>query len=437
MSQTNHDGVGVALLGATLRALYAWRLELFLYWAAWQELRLSTTLAGPHAGPVIGLAGILAVVLIPWTRRPLLAAVRRARWSRRWGRILRRADIVPYTYRLPKVVSLDPVATGERLELLLPPGLAAADLLKHADRLATALQASRVSITAHLGNAARVQVLIVRHDPLAGSRSVPWPNQRQDRLSLWDPIPVGVDENGRAVTISLAERNVLLGGEPGAGKSSALSMLVATAALDPTARLWLLDGKLVELAPWSGCAEGTAGMRTTDAVSVLRTVRDEMEARYAVLLERRRRKVTKDDGLPFHVVVCDELAHYLNSGEKRDRTEFAELLRDLVSRGRAAGIIVLAATQKPASDVVPTSLRDLFGFRWALRCSTPQASDTILGSGWASAGYSATTVDAASRGVGFLLHEGGVPQRLRAFYLDDDSITALAERAEAARCTAR
>ncbi|HZT64818.1 MAG TPA: FtsK/SpoIIIE domain-containing protein [Acidimicrobiales bacterium] len=327
--------------------------------------------------------------------------------------------------------------TGERLELLLPPGIDASELIRCSDRLAVALQAGRVTVAANPHNAARVQVQVMRRDPLAGPSGIAWPHANRERLSLWEPIPVGLDEKGAVVRISLAERNVLIGGEPGAGKSSALSMLVATAALDPGARLWLLDGKLVELAPWSGCADGSAGVRVDDAVRLLRVVRDEMEARYLDLLKRKRRKVSPEDGLPFHVVVCDELAHYLNSGEKRDRAEFAELLRDLVSRGRAAGVIVLAATQKPASDVVPTSLRDLFGFRWALRCSTPQASDTILGSGWASAGYSATTIDSASRGLGYLLHEGGEPNRMRAFYLNDQQVEALAERAEALRQVTR
>jgi S-DNA-T family DNA segregation ATPase FtsK/SpoIIIE len=95
--------------------------------------------------------------------------------------------------------------------------------------------------------------------------------------------------------------------------------------------------------------------------------------------------------------------------------------------------VVLAATQKPASDVIPTSLRDLFGFRWAFRCSTPQASDTILGSGWASQGYSAASIDAANRGVGYLLHEGGTPVRMRACYLADQDLSSLASRAEALR----
>jgi S-DNA-T family DNA segregation ATPase FtsK/SpoIIIE len=96
-------------------------------------------------------------------------------------------------------------------------------------------------------------------------------------------------------------------------------------------------------------------------------------------------------------------------------------------------MVTVATTQKPSADVVPTFLRDLFGFRWALRCSTPDASDTILGRGWASQGYSAAQVDPTARGVGLLLQEGGVPVRLRACWLDDVDLAELARRAEALR----
>jgi DNA segregation ATPase FtsK/SpoIIIE, S-DNA-T family len=108
-------------------------------------------------------------------------------------------------------------------------------------------------------------------------------------------------------------------------------------------------------------------------------------------------------------------------------------MRDLVSRGRAAGVIFLAATQKPSGDTIPTYLRDLFAFRWAFRCTTPQMSDTILGVGWSTAGYTASLIDAAHRGVGYLLHEGGEPVRMRTFYLTDDDLTQLARRAEQLR----
>src|SRR6266576_1433860 len=45
-------------------------------------------------------------------------------------------------------------------------------------------------------------------------------------VSLWKPIPVGVAEDGTQVTVSLVERNLLLGGEPGGGKSVALQQVI-------------------------------------------------------------------------------------------------------------------------------------------------------------------------------------------------------------------
>jgi DNA segregation ATPase FtsK/SpoIIIE, S-DNA-T family len=210
-------------------------------------------------------------------------------------------------------------------------------------------------------------------------------------------------------------------------------MLTATAALDPACELTLLDGKYVELAPWVGCATRTVGPAQDDCIDVLRALVTEMDQRYVALLANRQRKLHRANGWTLHVLVCDELAFYLNTGNRTGDKEAGNLFRDLVSRGRAAGFIVLAATQKPSGDTIPTYLRDLFAFRWAFRCTTPQMSDTILGGGWATAGFSASSIDAAHRGIGLLLHEGGQPVRLRTFYLADQDLSTLARRADALR----
>src|SRR5262249_61809046 len=135
-------------------------------------------------------------------------------------------------------------------------------------------------------------------------------------------------------------------------------------------------------------------------IELRRAWRSAMEERNRALLARGARKITSGDGLPWHLIACDELAFYLTVEDRKQQKEFAELLRDLVARGRAAGVIVCAATQKPASDVVPTALRDLFGLRLALRCNTPQASDTILGQGLATPGHHAATIPPGQRGAG-------------------------------------
>jgi S-DNA-T family DNA segregation ATPase FtsK/SpoIIIE len=73
-------------------------------------------------------------------------------------------------------------------------------------------------------------------------------------LSIFDPVFIGIDEFGHPVYVPLIERNMLLGGEPGAGKSSLLNLLVAHAALSLDCDLVLLDGKQVELGQWAEVA---------------------------------------------------------------------------------------------------------------------------------------------------------------------------------------
>lgn len=427
------EGLAEAFIEAVIRLLWGLRVEIVLGGGAVSV----GTLICAHFGPICGALAVVGVVAIALgvapVRRLLSRMLFRARVRRQWHRGVRIANVAAFEAQLPALFAIERLPAGERLDVRVPLGSCVADLEKAAEVIAAALGVREVRIQRDPANASRAVVVIVRRDPLGGTSSLLWPAAEADRLNLWQPIPIGVGENGQTVTLSLPERNVLLGGEPGAGKSVALSLPVATAALDPTVKLWLLDGKLVELATWAGCAEHSVGISVAEAIDVLRQLRAEMELRYAELLASRKRKVGPDDGMGLHVVVCDELAHYLTGGDRREREEFSSVLRDLVSRGRAAGVIVLATTQKPSADVVPTSLRDLFGFRWAMRCSTPQASDTILGAGWASAGYSAAEIDAASRGVGYLLHEGGLPVRLRAFHLDDDTVAGIAQRAEALR----
>jgi DNA segregation ATPase FtsK/SpoIIIE-like protein len=297
------------------------------------------------------------------------------------------------------------------------------------EEMAACMRLRDVRVLREPKDAAEADVVLV---PFEDAAPMPWPCAEVEELSLWEPIPLGVDEQGETVAIELAERNVLLGGEPGAGKSVALSTLIAAAALDPGMRV-LVDGKLVELAAWAPVAERAVGPDGEDALAVLWELREVMDARYRDLLARGLRKIRREEGLPLHLVVVDELVFYLTLPDKAQRQEFAELLRDLVARGRAAGVIVCAATQKPGADVVPSALRDLFGFRLALRCTTPQASDTILGQGWASNDADASTIPGAQRGVGYLLGEGERPIKVRGYYLDDDAISAIASRVAARR----
>ncbi|MGH4010724.1 MAG: FtsK/SpoIIIE domain-containing protein, partial [Pseudonocardiaceae bacterium] len=202
------------------------------------------------------------------------------------------------------------------------------------------------------------------------------------------------------------------------------------AALSLDCRLILVDGKRVELGLWRRCADAFIGPSITEAIDLLKHLQHAMDTRYDELLDTGRRKITPECSHPVVVVVFDELAYFSATvGENKQQKEFITLIRDLVARGRAAGIIVVAATQRPSADIIPTSLRDLFGYRWAFRCTTDASSDVILGHGWANQGYSAAEIDPTARGVAWLIAEGGTPRRMKAAYLSDDQATRIAEHA--------
>ncbi|HZD69450.1 MAG TPA: FtsK/SpoIIIE domain-containing protein [Actinomycetes bacterium] len=421
------------LLETTARTLWAYRLELAMVAtlaAAWWWL----TARYPKPATASILGGALAALLVtPTSRRLLVRLLYGQHLRRRFQVACRLVGLATFDDRTPAIRRWRPVPAGDQLQVRIPDGSEATMLEEAAERLAVVLQAREVRVARDQANAARAELVVVRRDPLANPLADPWPHLHAERLSLWEPIPVGQDEDGAPVTLSLLERHLLIGGEPGAGKSVALSMAVATAALDPAVRLILLDGKWVELASWVPLAEMFVGPDIPRAIEVLSALREEMDGRYRWLLDQGRRKLVHADGRPLLVVVIDELALFLNTGNRKQDDQMAALLHDLVARGRAAGVIVMAATQKPAGNVIPTEIRDLFSLRWAFRCTTPDASDTILGRGWATQGYTAHSIDTAHRGVGFLLAEGNLPRRMRTYYLADQDLADLAARARAAR----
>ena len=176
------------------------------------------------------------------------------------------------------------------------------------------------------------------------------------------------------------------------------------------------------------------GPSIKDAIDAFEAFQAIMNTRYDDLLAAGRRKITRESGECVYLIVIDEYAYFSATvGTKPQRETFAALTRDLVARGRAAGVIIILATQRPSHQVIDPSMRDLFSYRWAFRCTTDSSSDTVLGQGWASQGYSASTISPTTRGVGFLLAEGAVPVKIRTHYLDDEAVAALIARAQQKR----
>ncbi len=426
-SSQSNPSFSEEIMELLIRFVTVWRVELVL-------VALPTALGiwldvhhGPIAAGVITGAVVFAIVLPPPSRHLLVRILHRES-------VRRHLDVAFASLpgilsdRPPIIGTVNRTHGGDRVQLGLRHGTSIEELVRAAAIIASSLGVRGVRMAVDPAHQNLVTLSIIRRDPFE-TNGLCCPMVKAKSFDAWEPIPVGVDEEGEIVHVSLPEHNVLFGGEPGGGKSVALSVLVAAFALDPSVALWLFDGKLVELAPWSTCAERFVGPDITLAISVLQELRAEMDHRYGELVARKVKKITPGDGLSLHVLVIDELALYVAGVDKKLADRFAELLRDLVARGRAAGIIVVAATQKPSIDIVPSALRDLFGFRWALRCATREASDTVLGSGWSTRGFSAADIAPSMRGVGLLLHEGGIPVRLRSFHLSDADVAMIAERA--------
>ncbi len=419
-------------VGWVFRTAWGRRLETGVTLAITVARVILVHLVGRTTGLSVLAVLVVAFVFYCPTRTWLVDFTRKERLERTCTRAFAGAGIEASD--APAVLGAHPTPSGMVVNLGLSPRLTATDLAARSEPLAVAFGAASARVRQDAAMAGRAQLVLSYRDPLAEG-PVHWPWTGIARTQLWSGLPLGIDEDDALVTLDLAGHHLLLGGESGAGKSNALSLVVAAAALDPATELWCFDGKLVELAQWRRCCRRFVGADVAEASGVLCELRAEMEDRYRWMLERGLRKVDQGTGCGLVIVVIDELALYLQ-GKSKARDELAEVLRDLVARGRAAGIVVVAATQKPAADVVPTAIRDLFGYRLALRCATRDASDTVLGAGWAAEGYSAAAIDPVQRGIGYLLAEGGLPRRMRYFLLDDEQLAVVARRAEQLRGTA-
>jgi DNA segregation ATPase FtsK/SpoIIIE, S-DNA-T family len=242
-------------------------------------------------------------------------------------------------------------------------------------------------------------------------------------MSIMDEFLLGKYATGEAAKVSFAYKNLLGGGEPGSGKSGLEQTIIAQAALCVDTRLIGFDGKLVELMQWLDVFDVFVGPDMRKALATLLWLQRLMDERYAAMSARRIRKHVPTAADPAWVMFLDELAYFTSvAGNKVEQELFSTLLRDVVARGRAAGIIVCAMTQRASWDIIPTALRDLFAYRWVGRCSTPGSSDVALGAGWADQGYNAMNLDPGKPGDSYLLAEGGRPRRMRVAWMSDADV---------------
>ena len=286
----------------------------------------------------------------------------------------------------------------------LPPGLIAADVLAKRDRLSGALRLPIDQVWPEVGPEHLAQVdLWVGYKPASRMGEPKWaladPNAR---TSIFEPHPFATDARGRPIEIILFERNVLMGGQPGAGKSFGARSLATIAGLDPTCELKIAEykgvGDFLDMADL--CTDYACGV-DDEAFDIGEAIIDwalaECERRGARIKKLRMSGVAPDGkitpelaarkGLGLHPVfiLIDEFHELL-----MNRKGVAEKCERVVRRGRALGIILVLATQIPDANTIPTSITKCVSIRICMSVSDWQSNDQILGTGAYKRGHTAT-----------------------------------------------
>jgi S-DNA-T family DNA segregation ATPase FtsK/SpoIIIE len=252
-------------------------------------------------------------------------------------------------------------------------------------------------------------------------------------------LPVGRREDGSAWLVRLHGTHLLIAGATGAGKGSVIWSLIRTmltAMQDGLVQVLAADPKVMELA-YGRPIFDTCGRYASAPAAIVAMLEDavtEMQAR-AARLAGKQRDHTPTIEFPFVVVLVDEVAFltaYQPDKNLRERVKAA--LATLTTQGRAVGYCVVAALQDPRKEVM--SIRNLFPDRIAMRLDEPEQVDMVLGDGARDRGATAdliSTDPATGAGVAFVRLEADPdPVRVRAAWVSDEDIRAMAEQCTAA-----
>lgn len=435
------------------------RLIVFAAWSAFRLARLAVrrpvralsvvglVLLDRYAGhaAVLLLVACLVAALAVWRLgspdsyrrmvRPRLNELRLSlTYPRKWRRVAHRAGLVAhdydsdrgrrYVYGALHRVKVTPAGIV-RLHVAIPVGLTLDDYARRADALAVAFGAREARVSA--AGTTSVWVELHRSDVLAGTIR-PLPVEPAQELNL-TAVPIGRHEDGSVWRFSLWQTHVLIAGATGAGKGSILWSLLhglSPVINDGWVQVWAIDPKGgMELRPGARLFSRFEDGTPETMCDLLEDLVAVMDARAKTLAAQGIRKHQPSPDSPHVLAVIDELATVTAFAERSVVRRIEQTLGLLLTKGRAVGITVLAAVQDQGKDVV--GWRDLFPTRVARRLDNPIQVDMVLGEGARDLGATADHISEHTPGVAFVRVEGArAIRRVRASYLTDDDIAALA-----------
>ena len=199
------------------------------------------------------------------------------------------------------------------------------------------------------------------------------------------PVALGRGSGGEAVCFDLAKMpHLLVAGATGSGKSVCLNAIVSCIITEKTpveTRLLLVDPKRVELTPYNGVPHLMAPVivETDTVVGFLKGLIREMFDRYRLMEEEGVRNIEaynkrSSDNMPYLCVVIDELADLMMTAA----FDVEQSLCRLAQLGRATGIHLIIATQRPSVDVVTGLIKANFPSRISFGVTSQVDSRTIL-----------------------------------------------------------
>jgi DNA segregation ATPase FtsK/SpoIIIE, S-DNA-T family len=419
---------------------------LVLRWAWWLAHRPAPVtlvamcvLIGVKAGPVVlvALVLIVAAVLMAWWRtRPdtfhrwpgrILLGVWRSFWAYgvRWRTAMMlsglggRFDGDEY---VPRVVRVRAGRYLDRVTVRMVVGQHTADWARRLDALAHGFAARSCQVREVSRRPGYVQLLVGRRDPLAAVV----PALPVGEAVNLEAVPIGWREDGDAWTVRLRGSHTLIAGSTGAGKGSviwSLNRALGPAVRDGLVRLWVLDPKGgMELAAGAPMFDRFAYDSPSDLATVLEDAVEVLDARAARLRGVTRLHEPSIDE-PLIVVIVDELASLTAYASREDKARINTALPHLISKGRAVGVVVVAALQDPRKEILP--FRDLFPTRIALGLVEPEQTDLVLGRGARQRGADCSRIP-LNTGIGWVWCDGeNEPTRVRASWVSDDDIAAM------------
>ena len=247
-------------------------------------------------------------------------------------------------------------------------------------------------------------------------------------------LPVARTLDGSTARLPLAGGHTLIVGETGSGKGSVIWSIVRSLApgiRDGQVQIRAVDPKGgIELTPGAGLFHrfqvGVSGDEQAALVALLEDLIATMKARMGRMRAagQRLHKITRRE--PLIVLIFDEflmLQNGMTDAALKKRANGA--LIELLSQGRAAGIVVVGAAQMAQKQYLGM-FRDLFTVRICLRASEPNQANLVLGEGALARGAAAHLIPRDARGSGYMLEEGGSPVLVRFPWASDTAVKAMA-----------